>query len=210
MQKIFSQKLRFKDENGNNYPEWEERKIKDITSYVDYRGKTPPKTERGIFLVTAKNIKMGYIDYSSSQEFVSTKDYNDIMKRGKPRIGEVLLTTEAPLGNVAQVDKENIALAQRVIKFRGKEEVIDNTFLKYSFLSEKFQSKLKNNAIGTTVLGIQGKVLHELSLNIPISLEEQKKIADFLSAIDNKIENISGNLENLKLFKKSMLQKMFV
>ena len=210
MQKIFNQELRFKDSIGNDYPEWEEKKLEEITSYVDYRGKTPEKTENGVFLVTAKNIKMGYIDYTASQEFVSSGNYDEIMKRGKPKIGDVLLTTEAPLGNVAQIDKEDIALAQRVIKFRGKEDLINNTFLKYAFLSDDFQNKLKNKAIGTTVLGIQGKVLHKLSLNFPISLIEQQKIADFLSSIDTKIEKISDELENLKEFKKGLLQQMFV
>lgn len=109
-------KLRFKEFSG----EWEEKRLEEITTYVDYRGKTPEKTENGIFLVTAKNIKMGYIDYTTSQEFVSSENYDEIMKRGKPKIGDVLLTTEAPLGNVAQIDKEDIALAQRVIKFRGQ------------------------------------------------------------------------------------------
>lgn len=110
--------------------DWESFKIKEITSYVDYRGKTPFKTETGIFLVTAKNIKQGFIDYKSSSEFVSELEYKEIMRRGMPQIGDILITTEAPLGNVAQIDKENIALAQRVIKLRGKKNT-NNDFLKY-------------------------------------------------------------------------------
>lgn len=166
-------KLRFKEFSEK----WQEKKLEEVTSYIDYRGKTPAKTENGIFLVTAKNIKKGFIDYNSSKEYVSSQSYDEVMKRGKPQIGDVLLTTEAPLGNVAQVDKQNIALAQRVIKFRGKEKLLDNTFLKYIFLSEGFQTLLRNKAIGTTVLGIQGKVLHKLVLYISRDLKEQKKIA---------------------------------
>ena len=98
--------------------DWEVVKIKEATSYVDYRGKTPTKTDNGVFLVTAKNIKQGFIDYQASLEFVSETEYHEIMRRGMPKIGDILITTEAPLGNVAQIDKENIALAQRVIKFR--------------------------------------------------------------------------------------------
>ena len=70
-------------------------------------------------MVTAKNIKKGYIDYLASEEFIADKDYEEA-EEGKPEIGDVLLTTEAPLGNVAQIDRCDIALAQRVIKFRGK------------------------------------------------------------------------------------------
>lgn len=198
-------KLRFKEFSG----EWEEKRLEEITTYVDYRGKTPEKTENGIFLVTAKNIKMGYIDYTTSQEFVSSENYDEIMKRGKPKIGDVLLTTEAPLGNVAQIDKEDIALAQRVIKFRGQKNLINNTFLKYIFLSENFQNKLKNKAIGTTVLGIQGKVLHKLTLNFSSFLIEQQKIADFLSSVDKKISITEEKLDLFKDYKKGIMQKIF-
>lgn len=196
-------KLRFKEFSGD----WESKKLEDVTSYVDYRGKTPPKSESGIFLVTAKNIKQGYIDYSASQEFISEESYDEAMRRGLPQKGDVLLTTEAPLGNVAQIDREDIALAQRVIKFRGTEEV-DNTFLKYYFLSEEFQNKLFSKAIGTTVLGIQGKVLHKMLVSLP-TIEEQEKIASFISLIDDKISLQGEKVEALKDYKTGMMQKIF-
>jgi type I restriction enzyme, S subunit len=196
-------KLRFKEFSG----EWNTKKLNEVTTYVDYRGKSPQKSESGIFLVTAKNIKKGFIDYESSKEYVLEEDYQEIMKRGKPQIGDVLLTTEAPLGNVAQIDNENIALAQRVIKFSGKEN-LDNTFLKHYFLSDKFQNLLESKAIGTTVLGIQGKVLHQLPLQIPEKLEQQK-IASFLSAVDTKIDQLTRKKELLELYKKGMMQKIF-
>ena len=107
--------------------DWEQRKLIDGCEYVDYRGKTPNKTENGVFLVTAKNVKAGYIDYEASQEYIAEEDYDEVMHRGMPQIGDVLITTEAPCGNVAQVDREDIALAQRIIKYRGHENQIDNT-----------------------------------------------------------------------------------
>ena len=117
--------------------------LEDICDYVDFRGKTPKKTESGIFLVTAKNIKKGFIDYNSSKEFVSESDYIEIMRRGLPQVGDVLITTEAPCGNVAQIDKEDIALAQRVIKYRSSNaNILDNTFLKFMLLSKDFQTSL--------------------------------------------------------------------
>ena len=87
--------------------EWQ--RLIDACDYVDYRGKTPVKTEKGVFLVTAKNIRMGYIDYAASEEFVSKEDYSVVMRRGLPKNGDILITTEAPCGFVAQVDRENIA-----------------------------------------------------------------------------------------------------
>ncbi|MCG6189109.1 restriction endonuclease subunit S [Maribellus maritimus] len=208
MQQIFSQQIRFKDEHGNAFPEWEEKRLGEITTYVDYRGKSPIKMDSGIFLVTAKNIKNGYIDYECSKEYISESDYNEVMKRGFPQNGDVLFTTEAPLGNVSQIDNEKIALAQRVIKFRGK-NVLDNSFLKYYMLSDKFQNVIQKKAIGSTVKGIQGKVLHKLTIGLPL-LKEQQKIASFLSSIDKKIELVNQQIEQTKTWKKGLLQKMFV
>lgn len=196
-------KLRFKEFSGD----WESKQLDEVTNYVDYRGKTPTKSENGVFLVTAKNIKKGYIDYSASQEFISNESYDEAMRRGLPKIGDVLLTTEAPLGNVAQIDREDIALAQRVIKFRGTDK-LNNTYLKYYFLSERFQNKLFSKAIGTTVLGIQGKVLHKMPVIFP-SKEEQEKIASFFSLIDDKISLQGEKVEALKDYKKGMMQKIF-
>ena len=73
--------------------EW--KRLDDACDYVDYRGKTPKKTTEGVFLVTAKNIRMGFIDYESSQEFVSTEDYNMVMRRGLPEIC-LLYTSPSP------------------------------------------------------------------------------------------------------------------
>ena len=78
--------------------EWGVISLIDCCDFADYRGKTPPKTSSGTFLVTARNVRKGYIDYSESQEYVPTELYDEIMRRGKPRIGDVLITTEAPLG----------------------------------------------------------------------------------------------------------------
>ena len=90
--------------------------LAELCDIVDYRGKTPKKSDEGVFLVTAKNIRQGYIDYEKSQEYIPVEIYDDVMHRGLPQIGDVLITTEAPCGFVAQVDRIDIALAQRVIK----------------------------------------------------------------------------------------------
>lgn len=108
---------------------------KQLDSIVDYRGKTPEKTEEGTFLVTAKNIKDGKICYELSKEYVREADYEEIMHRGIPQIGDILFTTEAPLGQVANVDRTDIALAQRIIKFRAL-STVNNYYLKYWMLNE--------------------------------------------------------------------------
>ena len=184
--------------------EWEVDCIENLTAYVDYRGKTPIKIESGIQLVTAKNIKDGFIDYNISKEFIAKEDYNSVMSRGLPKLGDVLFTTEAPVGNVAQINDENVALAQRVIKFRGKETSMDNTFLLYSFLSEYFRRILLSESTGSTAQGIKGSRLHKLLLKYP-SIPEQKKINEKLSSIDSTIQKEEAILEKYKNIKTGLM-----
>lgn len=189
--------------------EWEEKNISEVTTYVDYRGKTPEKSAKGFFLITAKNIKMGYIDYSSSKEYISEDSYSTVMSRGIPQLGDVLITTEAPCGNVAQIDRVDVALAQRVIKYRGDRKKMINTFLKYILLSPQFQSELKRKSTGGIVNGIKGSVLHKMAIKFPKYLIEQKKIADCLSSIDDLITAQEEKIEALKQHKKALIQGLF-
>ena len=204
--------------NGESVPEirfagftddWEQRKLGEVCDYVDYRGKTPKKTESGIFLVTAKNVKAGYIDYESSQEYISEDDYEEVMHRGHPKLGDVLITTEAPCGNVAQVNREDIALAQRIIKYRGHKNIIDNTYLNFYLLTPDFQRNLFEKSSGGTVQGIKGSVLHQQEICFP-KFDEQAKIGSYFQSLDNLITLHQRKVEKLKNIKKSMLQKMFV
>lgn len=210
LQKMFPQ-------NGQTVPEirfsgftdvWEQRKLIEVCDYVDYRGKTPTKTEDGIFLVTAKNVKDGFIDYETSKEYISENTYEEVMRRGKPEIGDVLITTEAPCGNVAQVNKADIALAQRIIKYRGHIGVVDNTYLKHYLLSPEFQKILNAKSSGGTVQGIKGSILHQQKIIYP-SYEEQKKIGQHMDSLDNLITLHQQKCDELRNIKKFMLQNMF-
>lgn len=165
---------------------------KFLDSIVDYRGKTPEKVDEGVFLVTARNIKEGNINYELSHEYIKIEEYETVMRRGKPKIGDVLFTTEAPLGEVANVDREDIALAQRVIKFRALPEHLDNYYLKYWILSHPFQSNLKTFATGSTAEGIKASKLSSLQVILP-TIEEQITIVRFLN---KKITKINHLIEN--------------
>lgn len=157
--------------------------LEQLCDIVDYRGKTPNKVSDGIFLVTAKNIRKGYIDYTKSQEYISPADYESVMYRGYPQIGDILITTEAPCGNVAQVDREDIALAQRVIKYRPKSNNLHSGYLKHILLGNEFQKKLLIATTGGTVKGIKGSLLHKLTIPVP-PLETQKRIVAILDRFD--------------------------
>jgi type I restriction enzyme S subunit len=179
--------------------------IVPFTKYVvdksDYRGKTPNKTDSGIFLVTAKNIKMGYINYSASSEYISKDDYEDVMSRGKPKIGDILLTTEAPLGNIALVDDESIALAQRVIRFRVDQSKFDNLYMLRLMTSDFFQNQLNKVATGITAKGIKASKLSGLKVIMP-PLDEQKKIVSLIESkiipINSLISEVSTSIDLLK------------
>lgn len=186
---------------------WERKKLGEITTSVDYRGRAPIKTDEGRFLVTAKNIKKGFIDFEASKEFVGEDDYLNVMSKGLPKIGDILFTTEAPMGNVAQLNRDDIALAQRVIKLRGK-DVIENKYLLQQMLSDVFQKNISEKAIGTTVQGISGKELHNIYISFP-PLPEQTKIAQFLTAIDQKIQALKKKKALLETYKKGVMQQIF-
>lgn len=168
--------------------------LEEVCDIVDYRGKTPKKVDNGIFLVTAKNIRKGYIDYEKSQEYISPIDYPDVMRRGIPQIGDVLITTEAPCGNVAQVDKADIALAQRVIKYRPKDaNNLNSTYLKHILLGTEFQTKLLLAATGGTVKGIKGSKLHKLTIPIP-TIDDQRRIVSILDRFDALYNDLTSGL----------------
>lgn len=176
---------------------WKEYKLIDIADFIDYRGKTPNKTTFGVPLITAKIVKNGTIQEPT--EYISKEDYPKWMTRGFPKVGDIVLTTEAPLGEVAQIKDASFALAQRIITIRGKEGIIDNGYLKYFLQSAKGQHRLKERETGTTVTGIKSAELKQVLISAP-DIETQTAIAEILSSLDDKIElnnKINQELENL-------------
>ena len=174
---------------------WVWTRLGDITEFIDYRGKTPTKVENGIPLITAKNIKKGYIN-EEPREFIKVEDYDGWMTRGIPQKGDVAITTEAPLGNVAQLNFDyKFALAQRVITLTNIN--FDKRFLFYSMLSTYFQLQLKEHSTGSTVEGIKSKLLKTLKIAFP-PLEEQKRIVEKLDSLFEKIQKIKEIIEEVK------------
>ena len=154
---------------------------------ADYRGATPTKVEAGIFLVTAKNVRKGWIDYESSREYVRASEYSKIMRRGLPRKGDVLLTMEAPLGHVALVDREDIALAQRLVRFRLDSDLVLSSFALLVLNSAYFQNQLLERATGSTAQGIKASKLPQLRVVLP-NIDEQREIVSHIE-IENGPRN---------------------
>jgi type I restriction enzyme, S subunit len=178
--------------------------IRQITeTLIDYRGKTPTKTASGTKLITAKVIKDGFI-VDGNHEFIATDEYDSWMRRGLPKQWDILITTEAPLGEVAQLrSPERVALAQRVILLRGNPSVIDQSFYFHSLKSPFVQAGLRARSTGTTVLGIKQAELWNVEIPCP-ELTTQKRISSILSGYDDLIENNARRIQVLKAMSRTV------
>lgn len=187
---------------------WKTLALEDcMSAIIDYRGRSPEKTTSGIPLVTAKIVKGGRIE--PPEEFIAEKDFDQWMRRGMPKAGDIVMTTEAPLGEVAQLDGRRVALAQRVITLRGKADVLDNTFLKFLLQSNSVQQELRSRSTGTTVLGIRQSELRRVSLTLP-PVSEQKAIGAVLGTLDDKIELNRGMNATLDAMAQALFKSWFV
>jgi len=192
---------------------WRSCPLEEVVRFIDYRGRTPKKTESGMRLITAKNVKTGYLQIEP-REFVDPDIYDEWMTRGIPKKGDVLFTTEAPLGNVAQLDTaEKVVFAQRIIVMQPDRKVLDATFLKYLLLSGLMQKRIHEQGTGATVKGIKAKLLKKIPIPFPASLAEQKQIVAILDeafeGIDSAIANTEKNLANARKLFESYLNAIF-
>jgi type I restriction enzyme, S subunit len=187
MQKIFKQEIRFKDDDGKEYPEWEEKKLKEIAY----------KTSSNISANTLENNNGQYIIYGATGEikkityYKEKESYISIVKDGAG-VGRMLLCK--PFSSVlGTLD---------IIKTKT------NNNLYFLFLTLK-RINFNKYITGSTIPHIYFKDYSKEKINIP-SIKEQLKIANILSAIDTKIEQVNTQLEKTKAFKKGLLQQMFV
>jgi type I restriction enzyme S subunit len=187
---------------------WQILPLEDVMdAIIDYRGKTPKKTDEGIPLITAKIVKGGRILEPS--EFIAESDYDVWMVRGLPEIGDVVVTSEAPLGEVAQLTDSNVALAQRIVTLRGKNGVLNNDFLLCAMQSSYVQHQLESRASGSTVKGIKQSELRKVLLPIPPE-DEQVVIANHIRTLSNKIELNRQTNQTLEQIAQAIFKSWFV
>ncbi len=192
---------------------WIESPLGGVVRFIDYRGKTPKKTSDGVRLITAKNVKMGFLQ-RAPEEFIAESSYASWMTRGIPRKGDVLFTTEAPLANVAQLDTDDrVAFAQRVIVMQPDADRLDGTFLKYLLRSEPVQERIRSEGTGATVQGIKASLLKAIRIAFPSSLGEQRSLASQLDRLANEVGPLARvyqeKLAALEALKKSLLHQAF-
>jgi type I restriction enzyme S subunit len=213
MQKIFSQKIRFKDDNGNDYPDWEEKKLGDIgETYNGLTGKTKENFGSGKSYIQYKQI------FDDSKIDISRFELVEISpteKQNKVLFGDVFFTvsSETPneigMSSVLLDEIEELYLNSFCFGFRANSmTTLSPYFSKYLFRCEIIRNQIIKLAQGSTRFNMSKVQLMKLMIYLP-TIEEQTKIANFLSAIDDKIKNCSAQIANTEVWKKGLLQQMF-
>ena len=209
MQQIFSQAIRFKADDGCDFPDWEEKKLGGmIDIVVDNRGKTPPVVkERNIPLIEVNAIGSKSIDYKKVSKFVTPETFKNWFRKYLNN-GDILFST---VGQTAvcsiYFDSVKAAIAQNIVGLRFSSE--DFKFMYYLLTERKNNHKFKRIEMGAVQPSVKVSQMIHIDFKIP-SFPEQQKIANFLSSIDNKIEQVGKQLRESKQFKKALLQQMFV
>jgi len=183
-------KLRFKGFTGD----WEQRKlISCIQKVIDFRGRTPNKLGMewscsGHLALSALNVKDGYIDFSQDNHYGDNDLYEKWMTGNELHKGQVVFTTEAPMGNVAQIpDNERYILSQRTVAFCVDENIITENFLAVLLRTPVVFKTLTKLSSGGTAQGISQKSLAEIEVRIPPNLHEQQIISNFLLSFEHCI-----------------------
>ena len=172
---------------------WQRRTLGDVLDLlIDHRGKTPGKlggdwTSDGVPVISAIHVKDGAVDWGQRLRYVSY----DMFERWMPdrvQTGDVLITSEAPLGSIAQVpDDRPLVISQRLFVLRGKKGLLDQRFLRHWLTSPSAQTQLRLRSSGSTVTGIRQAELRRLEIPLPTEQEQQRIVEileDHLSRLD--------------------------
>ncbi|ASA25668.1 restriction endonuclease subunit S [Paenibacillus donghaensis] len=201
MKKIFSQEIRFKDKNGQEFPEWEERYLGDIVE--TFSGGTPTSTNSNFYNGDIPFIRSAEINSNSTELRINKTGLNNSSAK-MIRVGDLLVALYGANSGDTAISKLEGAINQAILCIRSKH---DTKFIKL------FLDNNKQNILSTYLQGGQGNlsanIIKKLIIHIP-SLEEQHKIASNLSLIGSKIEKEFEKQTSLIELKKGLMQKMFV
>jgi len=199
MQQIFSQELRFKDDNGEDFPEWEEKRLGELVEvkaekYNPEKEKVSYKCIELEHLATGVGQLLGYVDSLNSGSIKNKFKKGDVLfGKLRPYLKKYL---RAPFNGVC---------SSEIWVLKGKEVL--NEFL-YIMIQTDYFAALANQSTGSKMPRADWGVLSDSIFSYP-SLPEQTKIANFLSAIDEKINHCSKQIERMEEWKKGLLQQMF-
>lgn len=212
-QQIFSQRVRFKDDDGNVLPEWSYKKLSKITSKVGSgstpRGGQEAYTSNGVIFIRSQNVYDNKLDLRKTV-FISQSTHTK-MKGSKVQKHDVLLNiTGASIGRSCVVPKkfEEGNVNQHVCIIRTNNE-LDPYYLQFFLSSYLGQKIIFQSQAGGGREGLNFESIKLFKIPLP-SVKEQQKIAQFLQSLDKKIDAVNDQIEQTKLFKKGLLQQMFV
>ena len=196
---------------------WEQRKLLDcIQKITDFRGRTPKKlgmewSDHGYLALSALNVKEGYIDFSQDVHYGDRALYEKWMTGNELHKGQVLFTTEAPMGNVAQIpDNKQYILSQRVIAFDVQPSLITESFLATLLRSPLIFSVLSAISSGGTAKGVSQKSLATVEVTLPSNMVEQDYLVNLFSYLDNLITLHQRKFYKLKKFNKFIFKIYFL
>ena len=214
MQKLFSQEVRFKADDGSEYSEWKKRTLRDgfyIKARIGWQALTKAEylSEGDYYLVTGTDIMPNHTVNLNTCHFVSKERYemDDAIQLQE---GDVIVTKDGTIGKVAQITKfdKPATLNSHLFLIRDEKKTVINRFLLYLLTSPLFDEFVAKTRMGGTLTGLPQKALIEFSFDEPC-IEEQQKIADCLSAFDDTIEDLQKTVEHWKNIKKGLLQQLF-
>lgn len=214
LQKIFSQEIRFKNEQGQVYPEWIVQKLEELVSMHARIGWQNLRTSEFLnsgdyYLVTGTDFVNGKIDFSTCHYIGKERFEQD--KKIQLDNDNILITKDGTLGKVAYVDilPKPTTLNAGIFCLKSKKQNINMKYL-FQYLRGPFMMQYCNrHSTGGTIKHLNQGVLITFPVPLP-SLSEQQKIADFLTAVDHQIEVEEKRLETMKTIKKGLLQQMFI
>jgi type I restriction enzyme S subunit len=181
---------------------------------LDHRGRTPKKlggdfTSEGIPVVSAKNVHDGELFLDGETRFISPRMYDEWMPV-RLRAGDVLLTSEAPLGEAAYLrGTRPLCLGQRLFGLRADPLKLDGRFLYYSLRSPNVQQRLRARQTGTTAEGIRQSELVKVEIDVP-SIQTQRAISSVLGSLDDKIELNRRMNQTLERIGQALFESWFV
>ncbi|MEW7169296.1 restriction endonuclease subunit S [Acinetobacter baumannii] len=206
MQKLFSQQIRFKADDGSEFGEWEEVALSKVSDVRDGTHDSPSYVKDGYPLITSKNLKNGKLDLTDIN-LISEDDYLNINKRSAVNIGDIIFGMIGTIGNPVLLNSDGFAI-KNVALIKEKDELL-NIYLIHYLNSSFFAKQVALLNAGNTQKFLALGQIRSLSIHKP-QLAEQTKIANFLSSIDQKIEVVAQQIEQAKQWKKGLLQQMFV
>ena len=212
MQKLFSQEVRFKADDGSEFPEWEGKKISECTKFVkDGTHGTHKNVSNGHPLLSAKDIFDNIVHIPNDSRLISDEDYNKIFSKYDLQDGDVLITIVGTLGRTALVTDtcKHVAFQRSVGIMRPDKSIVDSNYLKAVCDVAHFQNELEIKKNKGAQAGVYLGVLSGIEISVPC-LAEQQKIADCLSSFDEVIEKQKATLSAWEELKKGLLQQMFV